>query len=186
MIPFAKAGKEGTSPLKKKGKMARPRSPGADRSPRFQTGREEGERFFPHPPPFLSEGFSEEEFPGLSPWVDEAPPPLHFRRERREQGENPRFQDPWVMEVPFLEEWKAFFPRDEEGEREERRKGDFPKSYGEWGLFPPRDPLPRKKRSVGPMESVEKLSPSLDETEVLDKIRTRSRFRGKGKRSAKG
>lgn len=171
--------------MNKKGKVARPRSPGADRPPRFQSGREEGDRFFPHPPPFLPEEFPEGEFPELLPWMDEAPP-LYSLRKQREPAGDFFFQDPWAMEVPPFDEWKEFSNWDEEEIGEEQRRGHVPESDGEKGLFRPRDPLPRKKRTVRPMESVEKLPPSLDETEVLDKIRTRSRFREAGRRSAKG
>jgi hypothetical protein len=161
--------------LNKKGKMARPRSSGADRPPRFQRERE-GERFFP--PPLFPE-----EFPDLFPWMDEAPP-LYSPRRQWEPAWDFHFRGLWEMEIPPPDdEWEAFFDWEGEEAGEGRRRRSAPESDGEKRWFGSGNPSSRKKSPVRQMESVEKLSPSFDETEVLDKIRTRSRLDG---RSAKG
>jgi hypothetical protein len=88
------------------------------------------------------------------------------------------------MEIPPPDdEWEAFFDWEGEEAGEGRRRRSAPESDGEKRWFGSGNPSSRKKSPVRQMESVEKLSPSFDETEVLDKIRTRSRLDG---RSAKG
>lgn len=160
------------SSLDKKGKVSRPRFPGADLPPRFQRGREE--RFSPPPPPFFPEEFPEGEFPEWHLWLDEGPPPYSPWEQR-----NPRnfhFPDPWEMEMALFDEWRAFFDRDGEKAFEGRRRGIVPEPNGERGTG---NSFSRKNRSARQLESVEKLSPSFDETELLEKIWTRSRSGGK-------
>lgn len=176
--------KEGIFPLNNRGKTARPRFPGADRPSRSQSGKEERDRVFPRLPFFFPEEFSGGGFPEWLPWLDE-PPPLFSLRERRDPAGDFFFRDPWEMEAGPLDEWTGFsdWPQGEAGKKQ--RRGDVPESDGGKGSFRPGDPPPKKKRSAGRMESVERLSPSMDETELLDKIGIRSRFRNAGKRSRK-
>ena len=169
----------GTSPLKKKRQVVRPQVPGIDRPPRFQRGRE-ADRFSP-PPPFFPEKFPEGGLPWI-PRMDEASPP-DFPRQRGEPARDFHFRDLWEWEMEILppDEWEALFDRDGEETGEGRKSA--PEPGGGTGRFRPKNPFSRKARPVQPLESVEKLSPSFDETEVLDNMWTRSLLRGKRRRS---
>ena len=164
-------GRREASPLKKKGKVARSCFPDSDR---FRKGRDEGGSFR-HPPPFFPpEGFPDGEYPELFPW-----------KEWKQRGpvKDIFFRDPWVREFPPSDDWMAYPPWNEEIVRESESGHD--PGVEKKKLFSPRDPLQKKRRSERPLESVEKLSPSLDETEWLYKIRLSSRFRKSGKREVK-